>query len=189
MRRRFAVLPLRALSVAASLALVAPALAQEKPATGGDPMAGWTPPKVKNEKKDRQEIAAFMKKMEAAAKQADLDASAALVDFPVLMVTDDKEGEASADSWSREQWVKVMEPFYKAPMPTPKHTPTIFLVTDSLAVVTDVWTMPMGGKKVSGRNAMLLVRTDGEWKAKAMMEGGWGDMPMGDATAAEPAKQ
>ncbi len=35
-----------------------------------------------------------------------------------------------------------------------------------------------GPKKVSGTSGLLLVRKGGEWKAKAMVEGGWGDMPM-----------
>lgn len=182
-------LPLRALSLAAAAAIAAPglALAEEKPA-GGDPLAGWKPPVVKNDKKDRQEIHQFFLKMEAAAKKGDLEAALALVDFPVLMVTDDSKGEAHAEPWSREQWVKVMEPFYKEPMTGPTtHSPTVFLVTDSLAMVGDEWTMIMGGKKISGRSSHLLVRKGGEWKAKAMIEGGWGDMPAADATPAAGA--
>jgi hypothetical protein len=50
--------------------------------------------------------------------------------------------------------------------------------------------MTMGKKTTSGRNSTLLVRKGGQWKIKAMIEGGWGDMPMpaGDKTAAGGAK-
>jgi uncharacterized protein (TIGR02246 family) len=157
-----------------SLALAA----EEKPAAGsGDPMAGWTPPKVKNEAKDKQEIQALFKAMEAASRTGDLDAGAALIDFPVTMITDDKKGQASGDAWSREQWTQVMKPFYDKPMKDAKvtHKPTIFLLTDSLASVTDVYTMTQGGKSITARTAMLLARTDGKWRVKAMVEGGWGD--------------
>jgi hypothetical protein len=67
-----------------------------------------------------------------------------------------------------------------------KQKPTIFLVTDSLATVNVEWSMKMGGKTTSGRNSLLVIRKGGEWKVKAMMEGGWGDMPMpGEAPAAK----
>jgi hypothetical protein len=176
-----------ALSAAAQEKPAAPAGAEEKAATAGsDAMAGWKPPVVKGEKRDRQEITAFFDRMEKAGTKGDLAAGAALVDFPVLMVTDDSKGEAKAQTWSREQWENVMRPFYAKPMPAGamRHKPTITLVTDSLAVVTDAWTMDMGGKKVSGRSGSILVRKGGEWKAKAMVEGGWGDAPAG--AAAEP---
>jgi hypothetical protein len=169
----------------ALLAMAAPALAQsEKPEGAGEnPMAGWKPPKVTNEKKDRQEIQAVLKQFEAAGKKGDLDAATALVDFPVLMVTDDSKGQGMADSWTKEKWVEQMRPFYKQPMPAVTNKPTITLLSDSLAVVTNQWSMAMGKKKVSGRNAMQLVRVDGKWRVKSMTEGGWGDT-MGSAAAA-----
>jgi hypothetical protein len=47
--------------------------------------------------------------------------------------------------------------------------------------------MKMGPKKVSGTSGLLLIRKGGEWKIKAMAEGGWGDMPMPGTAPAEPA--
>ncbi|MFT3912813.1 MAG: DUF4440 domain-containing protein [Anaeromyxobacteraceae bacterium] len=181
--------PLR-LTLALSLVLAFPALAEDKPAAGGaDPMAGWKPPVVKNEKKDRQEIEAMLKKMETASQKADLEGAAALVDFPVLMVTDDSKGEGGGDVWSREQWTKVMKPFYAQPSPPDAMKPgkrTIVLISDSLAIVGSGWTMKMGPKAVSGTSGLVLVRKGGEWKAKGMIEGGWGDMPM-DGAPDQPA--
>jgi hypothetical protein len=178
------------LVLAASLALASPGLAAEKAAGSADPMAGWTQPVVKNEKKDRQEIEALLKRMETCGNKGDLDAAAALIDFPVLMVTDDAKGEGSGEAWSREQWTQVMKPFYAKPMPPGSHTPgkrTIVILTDSLALVGSGWTMTMGPKKVSGTSGMVLVRKGGEWKAKAMVEGGWGDMPMPGTAPGEAA--
>jgi hypothetical protein len=170
-----------ALALGLSAALVSPGLAADQAAAGADPMAGWTPPVVKNEKKDRQEIEAFLKKMEAAGTKGDLDAAAALVDFPILMVSDNSKGEGGGASWSREQWLQVMKPFYAKPMPSGSVTQgkrTIVLLTDSLALVGSGWTMNMGPKKVNGTSGLMLVRKGGEWRTKAMAEGGWGDMPM-----------
>jgi len=170
-------------ALALSLALAAlPASAEDRPAAGGDPMAGWTPPVIKADRQDRKEIEAFIKKMEGAATKGDLEAAAALVDFPVLMTTDDAKGEAGGETWSREQWLQVMKPFYAQPMPADAMTPgkrTIVLISDSLALVGSSWTMKMGPKrKVSGTSGLVLVRKGGEWRAKAFVEGGWGDMPM-----------
>lgn len=169
---------LRSAAALAMLVLATAAGAADQ-AASQDPMAGWAPPKVKQEAKDRKEIQALFREMEAAGKKGDLEAAAALIDFPVLMVTDDKRGEAGGESWSREQWMKVMAPFYAKPMEgTMTHKPAIFMVTDSLATANVEWTMKERGKTMSGRNAMILVRKGGAWKAKVMMEGGWGDMPV-----------
>jgi hypothetical protein len=169
----------RACSALVLLALVAPALAAEQSPGQGDPMASWKPPKVKSEQKDKKEVLAVFGKMEAAGKKGDLEAAIALVDFPVLMVTDDSKGEAQASSWTKEQWTQVMKPFYEKPMDAKMtHKPSIFVVTDSLATVTDSWTMTMGGKTTAGRSSGIFIRKGGEWKIKSMMEGGWGDMPM-----------
>ncbi len=159
------------------MAMAIPATAEEKAGpSGADPMAGWKPPKLAKAQQDRKEIMALFRAMEDAGKKGDLEAAAALVDFPVLMVTDDSKGEATASSWSREQWVQVMAPFYKKPMDMKvTHKPTVFLVSDSLASVGDEATMTMGGKKMVTRSSMLLVRVNGRWKLKSTVEGGWGD--------------
>ncbi len=160
--------------VPASLALAA----EDAGGPSGDPMAGWVPPKVTNEAKDRKEIMALFQAMEAAGKRGDVDAAAALVDFPVLMTTDSSKGEGMAETWTREQWVERMKPFYAKPMPDTKvtHKPNIFLMSDALASVNDISTMTMGKKSVTMRNNTLLIRRDGKWMIKGMAEGGWGDM-------------
>jgi uncharacterized protein (TIGR02246 family) len=170
--------------------LLVPALAlaaeESSSATSGDPMAQWVPPKVKNEAKDKQEIQGLFKAMEAASRTGDLDAAVALIDFPVTMITDDSKGEAKGEAWDREQWTQMMKPMYAKPMKDMKvtHKPTIFLLSDSLATVTDVSTMSHGGKSITARSAMTLVRKDGKWRVKTMAEGGWGDMQP-PATASE----
>jgi len=171
-----------------SLLLPALALGEEKAAPpASDPMAGWAPKKVAREGQDRKEIAALIQAMDEAGKKGDLAAAAALVDFPVLMVTDDSKGQASATAWSKEQWTQVMEPFYRKPMEGKvSHKPSIFLASDSLATVNDVVTMSMGKKSMTSRNTSILVRKGGKWLVKAMMEGGWGDMMAASPQGAPP---
>ena len=42
----------------------------------------------------------------AAARTGDLDAAAALIDFPVTMMTDDSKGQAKGEPWDREKWTR-----------------------------------------------------------------------------------
>jgi hypothetical protein len=162
-----------------AVALALLTLFAAEPAAGGDPMEGWALPKVKTEAKDKQEIQAVFKKLEQASLKGDLEAAGALIDFPVLLVTDDKAGAAAGEPWTREQYVEAMKPFYAKPMEgTMKQKPSIFMVSDSLATANVEWTMKQGGKTMSGRNALIVIRKGGAWKVKAMMEGGWGDLPM-----------
>ena len=134
--------------------------------------------KVTKGAQDKKEIAALFRAMDEAGKKGDLEAAAALVDFPVLMVTDDSKGQAMGEAWTREQWVEVMKPFYEKPMKDMKvtHKPTVFLLSDSIASVNDVVTMTHGKKTMTARDSMILVRRDGKWKLKTMAESGWGDM-------------
>jgi ketosteroid isomerase-like protein len=153
-----------------------------------NPMARIVPPRVTREAQDKKEITALWKSMEDAQKKGDVNAAADLVDYPVLMITDDSKGEAMGETWTREKWIKVMEPFYANPSPDMKatHKTNIFLLSDSLASVGDVCTLTMGGKTMTLRNASMVVRKNGKWLIKAMAEGGWGDMmASGPATAGQ----
>jgi hypothetical protein len=161
-------------ATAAALAAARPALAADEQAIAAG-KAGGSQRTVTNAKADRAEILALLRALEDAARRGDVNGAAALVDFPVLMVTDDSRGEAMVDSWSKDQWLEVMAPFYKpAPGATIAHRPAIFLVTDSLATVADEVTTTLGERKLSTRSALLVVRTGGRWKVKSMVEGGWG---------------
>jgi hypothetical protein len=156
---------------------------QEQLGTGGSGMQDmskvgpWTR-KPTDEKKSKQEIQAMFKQDEEAWKSGNFDASLANVDFPVLMVTDDTKGKTHAQQWSREQWVQMMQPMMQQ-MPKDmqiKHNYTINVLSDSLATYSDDFTMKTGGKSYSGRNSGTLVKADGKWKWKSIVEAGWGEM-------------
>jgi uncharacterized protein (TIGR02246 family) len=177
-------------SIALVLAPFLAVAAEQKPPAppGGDPMAGWVPPKLASPAKDKKEIQALYQAMEAAGKRGDIEAAAALIDFPVLMATDDSKGEGLGETWERERWIELMKPFYAKPMTDMKitHKPDIFLLSDSLATVNDVTTMKMGGRTITTRNTTILVRRDGKWLVKAMAEAGWGDLPAMQPPPAPP---
>ncbi|WP_224369992.1 nuclear transport factor 2 family protein [Hyalangium versicolor] len=167
----------------------APAPAQGAPAMDLSKMG---PParKPTNEKQTKKEIDDFFKKMEAASQKGDTDTLTAMVDFPVYMATDDMKGMPEAKEYNREEYVAMMKPFHENMPKDMKttHKPTITVLSDSLATVVDDYTMTMGKQKVTGRDAGLLVKRDGQWKWKTMVSAGWGGMepPKGTGGSGQP---
>jgi hypothetical protein len=189
-----------------SLVLTAPVWAQDQQstksssATGGSGMqmdmskvGPWTR-KPANEAKTKKEIEAFIKEEDALMKKRDIEASLARVDFPIFMATDNSKGVPKAESFDRQQYTAMMRPMIEQ---TPadlqvSHKLDINVLSDSLVTVNDNYTMTVGGQKHEGRNTSLLVKQGGNWKWKAMLEPGWGDMPStgvgGSGTSGEQQK-
>lgn len=170
---------------------------EEQKGTGGSgqldmtKMGPWTR-KPTNEGKTKKEIQAFIKEEDKVMKSGDMEASLNRIDFPFFMATDNSKGEPYGQPWSREQYVEMMKPFYEQ---TPKdlkvtHKPTITVLSDSLALVVDDFSMTSGGKTRAGKNTSLLIKKDGEWKWKMSAEAGWGDAdPQGVGGSGEAGQE
>lgn len=142
--------------------------------------------KPTNEAKTKKEVQDFFKKMEDMEKKGTgtVEDMAAGVDFPVYMATDDLKGMPETKEYSREEYIAMMKPMFEHMPKDMKmtHKPTITVLSDSLVNVVDDFTTTMGKQKMTGRNAGLLVKRDGEWKWKVMVEAGWGGMHPPGAT-------
>jgi len=140
--------------------------------------------KPTNEQQTKKEALAFFKNQEELGKKGDFEGAMATYDFPVYMATDDLKGVPEAREYSREEFVAMMKPFYEN-MPKDlkvTHKPTITVLSDSLVMATDNFTMTQGKQKITGQNAALLVKRDGQWKWKSLIEAGYGGMPAGGAS-------
>jgi hypothetical protein len=179
----------------AMVALAATAQAADKAPAGGGAagmpdMSKMGPMSRPVTKEDKKGIDALYKAFEDAMMKGDVNAAADLVDFPVIMLSDDSKGVAKSFNASREQWVGIFTPFAtnkpKDMKMSGKHTPTF--LSDTLAVSIEQNSMS-AGKKKGKWNAMAVVTVvDGKWKFKQMAEAGWGDMPAAaPAAAAKPA--
>jgi hypothetical protein len=102
---------------------------------------------------------------------------AALIEFPLLVVSDDSRGEAVAITWTRERWLEAMGPI-SGPLPgvAVEHRPSVFLLSDAIAVVTDEQTVTRRGRSLPGRLSLVLLRTSAGWRVKSILEAGWGEM-------------
>lgn len=142
--------------------------------------------KPTNEAKTKKEVQDFFKKMEDMEKKGTgtVEDMAAEVDFPVYMATDDLKGVPETKEYSREEYIAMMKPMFEHMPKDMKmtHKPTITVLSDSLVNVVDDFSMTQGKQKTTGRNAGLLVKRDGQWKWKVMVEAGWGGMPPPGAT-------
>jgi uncharacterized protein (TIGR02246 family) len=167
-----------------------PAFAEDMAAPAGAPdMTKMGPMSRKVTKEDKKGVDAVYAAMEASMKKADVQAFADLMDFPVMMVTDDAKGVESHNEVDRDNFVKMMTPFMKEP---PKgmsetHKHAAHFLSDTLAMVDEDTSMTMGKTKGAWKSESMLVMKDGKWKVKAMFEAGWGDMPKAAPTAAAPA--
>ncbi|MGC4121364.1 MAG: hypothetical protein QM765_43665 [Myxococcales bacterium] len=146
--------------------------------------------KPKDEKAVKKEIDAFLKGQEEAAKKHDQEGMLAAIDFPVFMATDDAKGTVESKMYTKDEYVAVMKPFYEN---APKdmqvtHKYTVTILSDAIAQVLDDATMTVGKQKSGGKSSSLLIKKDGKWMWKTMVEAGWGGMEQQAAPAAAPAK-
>lgn len=167
---------------------------KQEPATGGagmqmdmSKMGPWTR-KPTDEGKTKKEIQAFLKEEDALMKKRDFEGMLSRIDFPIFMTTDDSKGMPKAETVDRQKYSEMMRPMFEQ-MPADHqvtHKPAITVLSDSLAVVHDDFTMTTGGKKYSGKSSCLLVKREGQWRWKSMVEAGWGDMHMATGGSGMP---
>jgi ketosteroid isomerase-like protein len=140
-------------------------------------------------KQDKKGIDDTYKAFEDAMMKGDVNAAADLVDFPVIMMSDDSKGAVKSFNASREQWTAIFAPFAtnrpKDMKMTNKHTPTF--LSDTLAVSIEQTSMSAGKMKGKWNAMAVLAQVDGKWKFKQMAEAGWGDMPAPAAAASAGA--
>jgi hypothetical protein len=155
-------------------------------------MGPWTR-KPSNEQQISKEITEFFNQEEQVMKKGDFNAAIARIDFPVFMATDDSRGTTMAREYSREEYVSMMKPMFES-MPKDikvTHKPNIHVLSDSLASIYDEFTMTTGQsqQKMMGRSSALLVKKDGRWMWKTMIEPGWGDMSATGAYGTDAEQQ
>ena len=169
-----------------AVALSGSAWAQDKAQKPAEPAAmadmtkfGPGARKPTNEKQTKKEVEEFFKKQEELGKKGDFEGMLTSIDFPVYMATDDLKGVPEAKEYGREEYVAMMAPMYENMPKDVKltHKYTTSVLSDSLVSVIDDFTMTSGKQKVTGKNMSLLVKRDGQWKWKTMIEAGYGGMP------------
>lgn len=157
-------------------ATTAPATHEAAPAPGID-MTKMGPLSRKVTKEDKKGVAETYKAWDEAWKKGDVNALADMVDYPVIMMSDDAKGEEKNFEASREQFVGMMQGFANMPKDmkiTARHAPTF--ISDSLVVSVNNNSLSMGKVHGTWHSFDVLTLVDGKWKFKQICEAGWGDM-------------
>ncbi|WP_232376588.1 nuclear transport factor 2 family protein [Amycolatopsis aidingensis] len=112
---------------------------------------------------------------DAAATEGNVEVMADMAHFPINVVTNDGDGNGSAESWDRERFLARMGEMSgsggEVAMESAR-TP-VFLTKDLVFVVTDA-RITVGDHVTEVRYGDLLVRADGRWVFQTMVQGGWG---------------
>ena len=177
----------RILLFAAVFSFGSVALAEETPAPAEAPIdltkqgpLTRLPPK----KADTKGIDALYKGFADAHKAADVNAAAAMVDFPMFWQTDDATGAHKAEMLDKDTWVKEMASWFTTLPKETKFTMKRKIAWHSadFATVTEDNSIKMGKTKGKWTSVSTVIKKDGKWMFKTMSEAGW-------ATPAAPAAQ
>jgi hypothetical protein len=153
-------------------------------------MGPWTR-KPANEEQTKKEVLSFLQQQDEVMKKKDIEAMLNAVDFPVFMVTDDAKGKIESQTYTRDAYREMMQPFVQQ-MPSDaktQHNPTVTVLSDNMVSVADNFTMTTGSQKLNGRGNCILVKKNGNWMFKTMAEPGWGGMQHGTASTNTPTQR
>lgn len=139
------------------------------------PRGAWAPTAVSKE--DTRGLTRLAEAVAHAWEDRHLDDATAVMEFPVLMVTDDGKGQALVEPWTRERWLRVMGDLVNQLPPTAKLRTTrrtFAFVTDALATIHEDKLLVSGKKKTRWRTTYVCVRRGDAWRITTIVEGGFG---------------
>lgn len=129
--------------------------------------------------KDVQHLLEWFDEYQKHVLKNDLDAMADMAIFPLIVITDDSEGNAVSQEWDRQAFKQALDLEAQGVDPatitiTNKRTP--FFLNENLAIVITDAVTTVAGESQPSRYADIMFKKDGEWKYKSMIQSGWGDM-------------
>jgi hypothetical protein len=138
-----------------------PLQADPAPGTGADPRSIG--------------IRVLLQEMECAYRNSDMAAAAALIDFPLVVMTGGSGGPALDVSLGPEQWLEGVEPRFNGP-PGERATrwSTVVVITESVAWIEDDRAAIAQPSSIEGtQRSVIAVRRHGRWLIKALVGPSW----------------
>lgn len=128
---------------------------------------------------DAKSLMDWFAKYQSHVLKNELDEMAAMAIFPLVVVTDDSSGNCVSQDWDVATFKQAMDLTSQgvdlATITIENDRNPIFLGENLAVVITDAVTTIAGQSKQS-RYADIMVKQDGVWKYKSMIQSGWGDM-------------
>lgn len=127
--------------------------------------------------KQKAEIAEWFKKYDELIKKMDIEAMANQAAFPITVISDEQNGNGISRQWNREDFVKAMTNAMSNTHKDIKYNTvrTPLVINEHLVVVLTEWNMKADKKTTKSKYADILVKEDGVWKFKTMVQAGWGE--------------
>jgi hypothetical protein len=122
---------------------------------------------------DLASVQAWFERYDALAVARDYEGMADEAVFPLNEVTDDGQGNAKAEQFSREGFVAQMAAVMGGGDVTMETTRTPHFLSASLVFVITDGTMTYGGQTQPIRYGDLLLKVNGSWHFQSMIQGGW----------------
>lgn len=161
--------PIGCLPLALMLLILAPPVALAGPA---EAIMETYPALGLDELRRTIDIRALFRRLEYAYRSCDLAAAAALIDFPLVVMTTGPDGRALDLRLGPEEWLAAVEPrFNGQPREQMRRTSKIVLVTDSLARIEDDRSTIARPRSTEGdRRSVVVVRKRSKWLIKAICD-------------------
>ncbi|HEX6416111.1 MAG TPA: hypothetical protein VFZ62_01160 [Candidatus Saccharimonadales bacterium] len=125
---------------------------------------------------DIESLMAWFKNYDALAANNNVDAMIKEAHLPITVITDDSNGECVTQQWDESAFRASIEGNTSNPNTKIKNDRRPFFLSRNLAVVITEATVTNGEDVQYMRYVDVLVKSNGEWKFKSMMQAGWGDM-------------
>jgi len=131
---------------------------------------------------DRTELDAFFAARQKAINTGDMGVMFDQEDYPVIFQTDDAQGQPVTfvmDHGRYQEMMAAAGPYFPDMSVKLEHGPREYIfLTDTLVIAHQLDTYQFGDEKVSWPSANVLIKRDGKWKNKAIIEGGFGEFLM-----------
>lgn len=118
----------------------------------------------------------WFKKCDSLVASHDVGALVTQAHFPITVITDDSQGECVTQHWDEDAFRASLENNESNPSTTIENSRQPIFLNQNLAVVVTESTVTTGDNVQRMRYADVLVKKNGEWKFKSMIQAGWGDM-------------
>ncbi len=124
---------------------------------------------------DHEGVAAMYKVRDEAHKNGGWEVLRTTVDFPITIASDDAEDEAVVYECDEQAFVerthKIMRMVPNSPV---QHQRRFVFLSDHLVLNLEENHVAVGQETLHFKAAHLVVKKDGAWKVKMVVEGGWG---------------
>lgn len=125
---------------------------------------------------DVQSVEAWFKNYDALVKTSDVEKMIEEAYLPITVITDDSNGDCVAQQWDTDAFRASIEGNASDPDTSIQNDRQFHFLNQNLVIAITESTVATKDTVQRMKYADVLVKRDGKWKFKCMIQTGWGDM-------------